>query len=56
LAELTEEGEVRAVLADFNARVVAQWRRPVVGPSLPVVARQVDVDDLVERWRDLGSC
>jgi hypothetical protein len=55
LAELTEEGEVRAVLADFNARVVAEWRRPAAGPSLPVVARQVDVDDLVERWRDLRS-
>jgi hypothetical protein len=51
LVELTREEQVRAVLEDFNQRVVAEWRRPVAGPSLPVVARQVAVEPLVERWR-----
>ena len=55
LAELTTHEQVRAVLEDFNRRVVAEWRRPVTGPSLPVVARQVAVDPMVERWRALRA-
>ena len=55
LADLTSEEQVRAVLEDFNRRVVAEWRRPTAGPSLPVVARQVEVEPLVERWRALRS-
>jgi hypothetical protein len=51
LAHLTDEGAVRAVLADFNARVVDEWRRPVAGPMLPFVARQVDVEAMVTAWR-----
>jgi hypothetical protein len=53
LAELTSEDQVRAVLEDFNRRVVAEWRRPLAGPSLPVVARQVAVESMIERWRAL---
>lgn len=53
LAELTREEQARAVLEDFNRRVVAEWRRPVAGPSLPVVARQVAVEPMIERWRAL---
>jgi len=53
LAVLTTEEQVRAVLEDFNRRVVAEWRRPMTGPSLPVVARQVAVEPMVERWREL---
>ena len=55
LANLTREDQVRAVLEDFNRRVTAEWRRPVAGPSLPVVARQVAVEPLVERWRALRA-
>ncbi len=51
LAELTTEEQVRAVLDDFNRRVVAEWRRPLTGPSLPVVARQVAVEPMIDRWR-----
>jgi hypothetical protein len=55
LAVLTTEEQVRAVLTDFNRRVVEEWRRPVTGPSLPVVARQVAVEPMVERWRALRA-
>ncbi len=55
LAVLTSEEQVRAVLEDFNRRVVAEWRRTMTGPSLPVVARQVAVDPMVERWRALRA-
>ena len=55
LAVLTSEAQVREVLEDFNRRVTAEWRRPIAGPSLPVVARQVAVEPLVERWRALRA-
>jgi hypothetical protein len=55
LAELTTQEQVRAVLDDFNRRVVAEWRRPGTGPSLPVVARQVAVEPMIERWRALRA-
>jgi hypothetical protein len=55
LAELTTEEQARAVLEDFNRRVVAEWRRPTTGPSLPVVARQVAVEPMIERWRALRA-
>lgn len=51
LADLRRESEVRDALEDFNERVRAEWRRPQVGPSLPVIARPVNVDRVVERWR-----
>lgn len=55
LAVLTTEEQVRAVLEDFNRRVVAEWRRPITGPSLPVVARHVAVEPMIERWRTLRT-
>ncbi len=55
LAVLTSEEQVRAVLEDFNRRVVAEWRRTMTGPSVPVVARQVAVEPMVERWRGLRA-
>jgi hypothetical protein len=55
LVELTSEAQVRAVLEDFNERVKAEWRRPMVGPSLPVVARRVPVEAMVDRWRELRA-
>lgn len=53
LADLKHESEVRDALEDFNERVRAEWRRPQVGPSLPVIARPVNVDRMLQRWRDL---
>lgn len=53
LADLRSERQVREVLEDFNARVKAEWRRPQVGPSLPVIARSVDVERMVAGWREL---
>src|SRR4051812_5762566 len=55
LADLAVEERVRAVLEDFNRRVVAEWRRPLAGPSLPVVARQVAVEPMIDRWRALRA-
>jgi hypothetical protein len=55
LRELTTEEQVRAVLDDFNRRVVAEWRRPTSGPTLPVAARQVAVEPMLERWRTLRA-
>lgn len=53
LRELATEQAVRAVLDDFNARVRADWRRPGIGRGVPVVARTVDVEEMVEGWRAL---
>lgn len=53
LRDLRTEEAVRTVLADFNARVAADWRRPGVGRGSPIVARKVDIDDLVAAWRRL---
>lgn len=51
LSDMPHEAAVRAVLEDFNARVAADWRRPQIGRGTPVVARKVDVDAMVERWK-----
>jgi hypothetical protein len=53
LGHLRSEAEVRAALEEFNERVHAEWRRPAVGPSLPVVARPVNIERMLVRWRDL---
>ena len=53
LGDLPTEDAVRAVLDDFNERVKADWMRPRVGPSSPIVARRVAVDDLVAQWYEL---
>jgi hypothetical protein len=53
LADLPSEDAVRAVLVDFNARVEADWRRPGIGKGSPIVARRVDVDQMIAAWRDL---
>jgi Domain of unknown function (DUF1992) len=53
LLGLRTEDQVRAVLQDFNERVRAEWRRPQVGRSFPVIARLVRVEETVARWREL---
>lgn len=51
LLDLPTEDAVRAVLEDYNDRVKADWMRPRVGKTSPIVARRVDVEALVEEWR-----
>ena len=53
LLDLRTEESVRAVLEDFNRRVKLDRLRPTVGPFPPMLARTVDVDELVARWRAL---
>lgn len=53
LLDLRTEASVRAVLEDYNHRVKTDRLRPGVGASFPIWAPLVDVDDLVEQWREL---
>ena len=53
LLDLRTEQSVRAVLEDYNHRVREDRLRPAVGPRSPVWARIVEVEELVDRWRDL---
>ncbi len=55
LAELATEVSVRAVLEDFNRRVKQDRLRPALGPTMPIVAPTVDVEVMVQRWRELRS-
>lgn len=52
LLDLSTEAAVREVLDDFNARVAEDWKRPELGRGSPIVARKVDVDAMVERWKE----
>ncbi len=53
LDRLAREPEVRAVLEEFNARVLTARCRADAGP--PVVTPQRDVEDEVLRWRERRS-
>jgi hypothetical protein len=53
LADVTNERTVRAVLEDYNTRVLADRLRPAVGSLPPLLAKTIDVDDMVRRWREL---
>jgi hypothetical protein len=44
---------VREILEDFNHRVKVDRLRPAVGNLPPLLARTVDVDEVVEQWRQL---
>jgi hypothetical protein len=55
LADVRTEGEVREILEDYNRRVKVDRLRPAVGPLPPLLAKTVDVDDLVEQWRSLRA-
>jgi hypothetical protein len=47
---LPGEAAVRALVADFNARVEAHWRRPQLRAD--VVPGMADVDEVVRTWRE----
>ena len=55
LLDLRTEESVRAVLEDFNRRVKLDRLRPAVGPFPPMLARTVDVEELVEEWKALRA-
>ncbi|TPG18999.1 DUF1992 domain-containing protein [Pedococcus bigeumensis] len=55
LLELRTEESARIVLEDFNHRVKVDRLRPAVGNLPPLLARTVDVDDLVGQWRALRA-
>ncbi|WP_338748474.1 DUF1992 domain-containing protein [Janibacter alittae] len=51
----TREDNVRELLRDFNARVLDERRRPVLGRYSPPVVPTVDVEEMVARWRELRT-
>lgn len=55
LLELGSEESVRAVLEDFNRRVKLDRLRPAMGRLPAPIARTVDVDELVDQWRQLKA-
>lgn len=55
LAAIADEVAVRERLADYNARVLEDRRKPVVGPHSPAIAGRVDVEEVVAQWRELRA-
>ncbi len=55
LLDVRTEAQVREILEDFNQRVKMDRLRPAVGDLPPLLARTVDVDELVEQWRTLTA-
>ncbi len=53
LEDVRDEAAVRAVLEDFNNRVRRDLLAPGLGPMSQVLARTVDVEDMIGRWRRL---
>ncbi|WP_298891284.1 DUF1992 domain-containing protein [uncultured Serinicoccus sp.] len=51
LLALPDEAAVRARVEDFNERVLADRRRPHVGPTSPPVVGRLDVEEMVQLWR-----
>lgn len=51
LAGISDEVAVRERLEDYNARVIEDRRKPVVGPNPPAIAGRVDIEEMVQRWR-----
>ena len=55
MADVASEKNVRDILQDYNRRVLADRLRPAVGNLPPLLAKTVDIDDMVERWRELRA-
>lgn len=55
LLEVRTEDGVREVLRDYNARVIDDRRRPALGRQPPIWAPTVDIEDMVEQWRELRA-
>ena len=46
---------MREIIEDYNKRVLADRLRPAVGNLPPMIAKTLDVDDMVARWRALRA-
>ena len=55
LAGLPDEDAVRAELHAYNRRVRDEILRTVTGAGSPVIAHAVDVEAVVEQWRQLRA-
>ncbi len=55
LAEVRTEKQVREIITDYNKRVLADRLRPAVGNLPPLLAKTLDVDEMVDPWRGLRA-
>ena len=55
LADVASAKNVRDILQDYNRRVLADRLRPAVGNLPPLIAKTVDVDEMVGLWRELRA-
>ena len=55
LADIRDEAQVREIVRDFNRRVVEDRLRPVRGAAMPPVAPRLDVQEMVDAWRELRA-
>ncbi|GAA2158094.1 uncharacterized protein DUF1992 [Humibacillus xanthopallidus] len=53
LVDVRTEANVREVIEDYNKRVLADRLRPAVGNLPPMLAKTLDVDEMVAQWRIL---
>jgi hypothetical protein len=53
LVDVRTEAQVREIIQDYNKRVLADRLRPAVGNLPPLIAKTLDVDEMVERWQPL---
>ena len=54
-ADVRTEANAREIIEDYNKRVLADRLRPAVGNLPPMIAKTLDVDDLVTQWRSLRA-
>ena len=55
LVDCDDEGLVRELLADYNLRVKRDRLRPSLDTRIPIIAPLIDIDHMVERWRQLRA-
>jgi hypothetical protein len=55
LVDVPGEQNVREIIEDYNKRVLADRLRPAVGNLPPLLAKTLDVDDMVAGWRQLRA-
>ncbi|HET8595322.1 MAG TPA: DUF1992 domain-containing protein [Intrasporangium sp.] len=55
LVDVSREEHVREIIEDYNKRVLADRLRPAVGKLPPLLAKTLDVDDMVRQWRELRA-
>ena len=55
LVDVRTEANVREIIEDYNKRVLADRLRPAVGNLPPMIAKTLDVDEMVTQWRSLRA-